>query len=484
LIRSLCSLAVGVAILLTLDLSAVARRAGEASSVPGLRLARLIDRPTSRPPTLPADAAAQARAWASGRHIKLVSGPVEAALLEDLGDGNLDRHGLVEACLIASGVVRAEDLQAYLRDYEQLVAAIQRIEPPADPRRRARLVFEVLHAEALAGGYCVDCTDLRGLIDGGHFNCVSSAVLYNALAERFGLTTSAVALPGHAYSIVWIGRQPLEVETTCANWFEVLDDPTRQAELVEQTIGSDHRTDRAADKRIVSNEILVGTIYYNRGVGLLERGAFAESIAVNTHALAIDPAGNSAWANLLATINNWGLDLATDGHYEAGLEMLGEGRALAPDHAIFTSNLAAVYQQWIDALLTDQRSGEAVAVLARASTDWVEPAHFAALRRGLYRRCLTEALIAGRPERAWQLLDQARLQWPTWRQLDAVAAEAVESAAAALAQAGDVDAARAAIESAIDRLPASTIARLQARYSPAQTAAAKAHTDPAAPAQG
>ena len=67
-------------------------------------------------------------------------------------------------------------------------------------------------------------TSLAVLLDAGTFNCVSSAVLYNVLAGRLGLEVRAVELPEHAFSVVRIGEESIDVETTIASGF----DPKRE----------------------------------------------------------------------------------------------------------------------------------------------------------------------------------------------------------------------------------------------------------------
>ena len=61
--------------------------------------------------------------------------------------------------------------------------------------------------------------------------------------------------------------------------------------------------------REVSPIQMAAMIYYNRGVDLLAEKRFAEAAAANAKALRLDPANATARGNLLATINNWSIEL-------------------------------------------------------------------------------------------------------------------------------------------------------------------------------
>lgn len=80
-------------------------------------------------------------------------------------------------------------------------------------------------------------------------------------------------------------------------------------------------------------------IYYNRGVDLLTANRFAEAAAANAKALELDPQNTPARGNLLATLNNWAIDLARHGHYGRAADLLSQGLAIAPDYAPFKTNV-------------------------------------------------------------------------------------------------------------------------------------------------
>ena len=84
-----------------------------------------------------------------------------------------------------------------------------RVHSPADPRRRLSR----------------NCTELADALEQGRFNCVSATVLFNCLAERFGLHVCGLETPGHALSRLILPDGRLDVETTCPRWFQLCTIP-------------------------------------------------------------------------------------------------------------------------------------------------------------------------------------------------------------------------------------------------------------------
>ena len=76
-----------------------------------------------------------------------------------------------------------------------------------------------MHRRVLRGGYDLAYTDLRRVLDEGRFNCISATVLFNYLAGQCGLECRGLEMPGHAMSRVLLADGPVDVETTCPQWF-------------------------------------------------------------------------------------------------------------------------------------------------------------------------------------------------------------------------------------------------------------------------
>ena len=335
--------------------------------------------------------------------------PLESRLLAAAADGRLDEHLLLRAALIASGLQDS----AALHRYEERVARWDRplraagtqsgkIEPTA------RVIFEFMHRQILVGGYHQDSTDLLQTIDSGRFNCVSATVLYGCLAERFGLSARGLEYPGHVMSRLLQAGGPLDVETTCPRWFELLDDPQQQQDLLRKALGAhgDYAA-KLARRREVSPVQLVAMIYYNRGVDLLAERRFPEALAADAKALRLDSANAAAWGNLSATLNNWAISLSSMGLHRQAAEKLNEGLAIDPDYPTFAANYVHVHYQWVEQLCQDGHFEEALAVLRRAAAQRPAETYFRAATLDVYRRWARARLAADRFAEAAAIFDRA-----------------------------------------------------------------------------
>ena len=331
------------------------------------------------------------------RHLQGDLSRWERGLFADAADGRWDEHSLLGAALIASGVLDAEARQRYEARFDEIAAELEEPGPlTGSPRRRAQALFERMHGRVLTGGYQIDATHLTLALDSGRFNCVSASVLFNCLAARFGLSARGLEIPGHAMSRLILPDGPVDVETTCPGWFRLMDEPAKQAELLEKTIGSRLAARSAsAARREVSDVELVATIYYNRGVDLLGRKQFAEAQAANAKALRLDPSSTTARDNLLATINNWAVDAGSAGRHAEAVELLRRGIDLDPDYETFQVNYVHVHSQWIEALCREQRFDEALDLIARAAHDPVDQGYFARARLDVSRQWARRHVEAG-----------------------------------------------------------------------------------------
>jgi tetratricopeptide (TPR) repeat protein len=291
--------------------------------------------------------------------------PLEAQILSDATDGGFRHCSLIEAALIASGVERpgeiGRDLQRYANWRKQVRQLCER-EP--SQLGQAQAVLEFLHRDVLTGGYDARATELTHAFENGKFNCASASVLFTALATDCGLNVHAIERPRHAMCALDLDGQRTTVETTCPNWFRLTPELRRDAEaavIARTTVGQ-----RPSAGREIRPAELVAVIYYNRGVDLLEDKQFAAAVSVNLRALRLDPENETAFGNLLASINNWSLALCEQGEFAAAGALLARGLSLAPDHQPFRTNQRHVYRTWIQSLAAAGRQREALAVLAAA----------------------------------------------------------------------------------------------------------------------
>jgi tetratricopeptide (TPR) repeat protein len=336
---------------------------------------------------------------------------LEVGLFDDAVDLKWDSHTLLEAALIAGGVRNADKLTECTAQFERLAdQAADSINEDAVHETLARKLFEFMHRRILVGGYDLECTDLATTLEKGQYNCVSSTVLFNCLATRFGLEPVGIELPGHAMSRVCLDGENVDVETTCAAWFRLQHDPKRRAALIAKTIGVGLQTSETRPGREVSPVELVAMIYYNRGVDLLTMQRFTEAAAANAKALRLDPSSETAQGNLLATLNNWAITVGATQKFEQAIDLLQQGLRLDPHYETFAANYVHLYYQWSESLCAQDDFEAALEVLGQADTSLLGPDRLAQLRLEVYRHWARRMFQQGKSHQALQLLRTAETE--------------------------------------------------------------------------
>ena len=279
---------------------------------------------------------------------------LERRLFSEIHEGRFNHFSLLEAGLIAGGVDRDEELRRYCRRFDALAESLRRSgNVRGTPHAQARAIFEYLHRQLLHVGYSLQASDLRQAFDHGRFNCVTATVLMNCLARRFDLKAVALQLPGHAMSRLVLPHEVLDIETTCPKWFD--------RDKGDSPIFADTKIGTVPSPRQISDVQLVATIYYNRGVDLLAERRFGGAAAANAKAVLLDPNNATARGNYLATINNWGIELATTGEYSKAAELFRLGLATDSAYEAFHVNYVKLYREWTAQLCRDGRGEAALA---------------------------------------------------------------------------------------------------------------------------
>lgn len=324
---------------------------------------------------------------------------LEERLFADAADGRWDQHSLLTAALIASGVDRVERLEYYEARVAELVDELRRSDlMSGTPRRQAQEVLEFLHRRVLTAGYRLDATDLTRTLDQGSYNCVSATVLYNCLAQQCGLAVSGLETTGHAMSRLRQDEGDLDIETTCRDWFRLMDDPRKRAEIQAKVAASTRPQNGPAPAvRLVSDVELVAAIYYNRGVDLLGQKRFSEALAANAKALRLDPANPVAHGNLLATLNNWAIALGQGGRHAEAADLLRQGLALDRTYTTFHANYLHVHREWVEKLCASAQFSEALRVLSEAARVQPHEPYFRQAQGEVQRRWTESRRAAGQP---------------------------------------------------------------------------------------
>jgi hypothetical protein len=142
--------------------------------------------------------------------------PSESALFQAIHSGQGGRYSFAEAALIASGVDDVNKRKVYLDKISQIVA---KNKEQTDKEKwlvdKAGDIIGYLIAVPMKNGYDDDTYSLAQVLDTGHFNCISSVVMFVAVAHGVGLEAGAVVEPSHI-----VARIPgYDVQTTSGRIF-------------------------------------------------------------------------------------------------------------------------------------------------------------------------------------------------------------------------------------------------------------------------
>lgn len=240
-------------------------------------------------------------------------------------------HDLLELALRASGISGQAQLERHRARFERSVGRLQQqARHSRSPRDQAAGILHVLHSEHLTGTFDPRCGSLVETLDQGRFNCVTASLLYVALAERIGLSTTVLHASGHVRVRV-NAENPFELEPTAADWFRRSD-----ARLLAWQ----------SPPRELSSVALVGKLHYNQAVQALERHDFAGAIKALERSLLCDPADADARHNLLAALNNGAIAACDAKRFSDARQLLKRARNIDPTYQTLAANELHLLGKW------------------------------------------------------------------------------------------------------------------------------------------
>jgi hypothetical protein len=157
----------------------------------------------------------------------------EAAALKGAGRARKgDPEALLSLAIFASGNRRdAADYARYQERVRRFVAEVRPgIERARDAWHRGDELHRAMHRAFFPhekeelGGYRLDQGRLTGIFDDGHYNCMSSTLLYLVLAREFDLKVQGALMPAHAFVELDAGGKLVAVETTSSTGFDQVHD--------------------------------------------------------------------------------------------------------------------------------------------------------------------------------------------------------------------------------------------------------------------
>ena len=140
---------------------------------------------------------------------------LETSLINDIQDGRLDMP-FDRACLIASGVNTDKKMQSYLTKIGTLLSRINQetnANNTTDLLTKAQFIFDWLQRNANEGTYN-DCYDIRDTLNLKVGNCLSYAIRFTIICNRFGIDIKNIFVPGHIYNMLLVEKQEHYFEHT------------------------------------------------------------------------------------------------------------------------------------------------------------------------------------------------------------------------------------------------------------------------------
>lgn len=265
---------------------------------------------------------------------------------------------------------------------------------------RAIWLFHALHREILTGRFDAKSSTISGALAGGDFNCVSGTILYVALADSLDLPVLPLQIEGHVWCRISAG-QPIDVESTCPEWFELSEAMRRGAPGIQAGPAA----------APLSRQALIAKLYYNRAVDQLEQHNFAAAIDLLNKTLALDKSDAAAEQNLLAAKNNWAVELAQQAKYDQAERLLDEVALAAPSYGPLLANRRHIRILKVRSTL---EQGEFSGALEVAVLD--DPQNQQQLRFEVYEAWLTSLVKAGSTAEAQRVLATAEIEFhDDWR---------------------------------------------------------------------
>jgi tetratricopeptide (TPR) repeat protein len=205
---------------------------------------------------------------------------------------NSPERGLAWGALIASGIRTSKGLDRYLLRLDTLCQQIEPCATGKDNLNKARAIFDWLwqtkpnRAERKGSFRLTEVIDAQ--LDPGTEkvgNCLGLTVLYNVLAQKFGLNVKAIHVEDalgqgpHVFSILDTGKETVDIDNIFPNGF-------------------DFKGHLANPGRTLWGDVeLIADIYHSTGNEFFEQGLHKEAAKSYSKALLLNPKYTKAHLN-------------------------------------------------------------------------------------------------------------------------------------------------------------------------------------------
>ena len=316
--------------------------------------------------------------------------------------------------LLASGVLENQ-IPRYKGAVDQIATALAKgIETKRvsnAPEERAEFILGWLHLNFFKR-YSPHQTRIDQMLEHRTFNCVSSGVFYNVICRKFGMHTTGVIVPDHAFSQLKMPREKIDIETTVHYGF----DPTSKKDLFDEfgrLTGFVYVPQKNYRQRSeISDKEMIALIYSNRYKELSDRRRCAKAAKVLYVGwrLAGDlPHSLNTWES---AIGNYIVDLDRSRQFTDALYVADEANRRFPDLRRPAELRRTIYTNWGYHNLRAKQYDEAIRILKQGLSVFPRDPRLLQNLKAAYLENAQALGRAGRFSEAHAVVEMGRQKFP------------------------------------------------------------------------
>jgi len=214
--------------------------------------------------------------------------------------------------------------------------------------------------------YSVTQTRVDTALESGIYNCVSSAVLYLALARSVGLSVAGVRTTDHAFATVLVNGQQLDVETTNPYGFN----PGARKEFADSFGRITGYTyvppGNYQDRRVIGEKELLSLILYNRVSEYIDGRQFKDALQPAVSAFTLMGTEETRKVMTIA-FSNYITWLGSRQDFLQAAQFVDAVRASFGQTVAIDQPRQDLYHNWVVSLLDSREYQDAETLLSQAA---------------------------------------------------------------------------------------------------------------------
>jgi len=277
--------------------------------------------------------------------------------------------------------------------------------------KKADAILLLIH-KFLFKRYIADNPSIVETFQFGYFNCVSATVIYNLVADYFGIKVAAVNLPSHISSVVHINGQSFETETTVRYGFDagkrrgIADELKRITGFVYVPVIEGRR-------RYITNTSLLA-IYLSQ-IGNLngDRRKYGESLKLYALSLMIEPLNEASLTGIQITYYKLAESAMFSGEFEKGILLTLELADLFPDMINMRKASEVYFHNLILELERKGKYEEAIELIKKYNSHKILDKVVQNIKEGIYKNYAVYLSHRQEFQKAINLLNNVKQIYPS-----------------------------------------------------------------------